>query len=41
MRGFFSSEERLRQISRSPEVAEAGEPMPALDGGRLISLRSS
>lgn len=34
---LFSSESRLQQIARNPEVVEAGEPMPALDGGRLMS----
>lgn len=34
---LFSNEQRLRDLANSPDVAEAGEPMPALDGGRLIS----
>jgi putative ABC transport system permease protein len=34
---IFSSEETLDEIAERPEVVEAGEPMVALDGGRLIS----
>lgn len=34
---IFGSEARLRDIARRSEVVEAGEPVPALDGGRLIS----
>lgn len=34
---LFSKEQRLRDLANWPDVAEAGEPMPALDGGRLIS----
>jgi len=34
---IFSSEQRLQYIARDSEVVEAGEPMPAVDSGRLIS----
>jgi putative ABC transport system permease protein len=34
---IFGSETRLRDIARRSEVVEAGEPLSALDGGRLIS----
>jgi putative ABC transport system permease protein len=34
---IFSSDETLDEIAERPGVAEAGEPMVALDGGRLIS----
>jgi putative ABC transport system permease protein len=34
---IFSTEQTLESVADRPEVVETGEPMAALDGGRLIS----